>query len=63
MAAVDRQSLPVLSGGGKSGLHRAGSPFQLQQPAVAVAKEGYCGLYAAGRKVQQKEYRREPVSR
>ena len=27
MAAVDRQSLPD-SGGGKSGLHRAGSPFQ-----------------------------------
>ena len=27
MAAVDRQSLPFC-GGGKSGLHRAGSPFQ-----------------------------------
>ena len=27
MAALDRQSLPFC-GGGKSGLHRAGSPFQ-----------------------------------
>ena len=37
------------SPGGKSGLHRAGSPFE---------KEGYRGQYSAGRKAQQKTNRR-----
>ena len=31
MAAIDRQSLPFFGGRGKSGLHRAGSPFQREE--------------------------------
>ena len=59
MAAVDRQSLPVFPG--------EESPDCTEQEVLFSAKacqgvkEGYCGLYAAGRKVQQKKNRRFPV--
>jgi len=44
--------------GGKSGLHRAGSPApKLDKITRSHLGAGYLGLYAEGRKVPQKIYR------